>query len=328
MIRIDGVIGADVLPSDIRAQLADAGDQVDIEINSPGGFVHDGIDIANALRDYRRNGGRVSATVTGLAASMATYIAMFADRLAVEDNAVFMVHNPSTIALGDYRDMRKSAAILESLQGVLANAYVAKTGRDRDAIRAEMDNETWLFGDEIVAEGYADALVPAGDGAEDRLSALALANTAFAAMRRKLKEQADDSAAMDQIAALLPRTAAPAANTEDTTMTDTAPAAVETPEPAPVDETAIRAEAVEAERARIAAITALCAKVRLPHLAQALIDRGADLNQARAEVIDHWAEQGGAEIRQSAQSVSGTSDIDVAAIQRRIYAQVAGRQQA
>ncbi len=329
-IRIDGIIGWDVIPSQFRAELAEQGDTAHIEINSPGGDVHDGIDISNALRSFRRNGGTVTASITGVCASMATYIAMHADSLEVEDNAVFMVHNPWSIAIGDHRSMRKSADILESLQSVLGRAYAAKTGRSLDEITAEMDDETWLFGAEIVEAGYADSIVPAGDGAEDRATAMALAQTAFSAMRGKLKERADESAPLEKIAAMLPQQ--PSAQSDDTDEVDemnkpgdSAAQEQQPTESAGLDADAIRVAAIAAERERVSAITALCAKTGMQSLTQDLISSDATIDQSRARIIDEWVAKGGPEIRNAQPQNNGAADIDTAALRRKLMAQVSGR---
>lgn len=210
-LDLDGIIGWDVTAGEVRAALASAVSPVTLRINSPGGDVHEGVAIANALRQYRREGGEVCGVITGLAASMASYIAMFADRLEVEDNAILMVHNPWSLAMGDYRVMEKAAGILGSLRTLLARAYADKSARAGHSVLADMDAESWYFGEEIVTHGYADALIPAGDGPESQSEAMALAQSSFNAMRAKLKEREADSGYLDRVAALLPALSTPAA---------------------------------------------------------------------------------------------------------------------
>lgn len=302
-ITLQGIVGYDITAADIRAQLAAAAGPVDLLIHSPGGSVFEGVAIYNAIRDHRRAGHAVTATVTGIAASMATYIAMSADSVAVEDNAVFMIHNASGVAMGDARVMTKSAEILGSINGVLNRAYQAKTGRDATE---EMDAETWLFGQEIVDAGYADRLIPAGEGPEDRTEALALARGAYEHMTARLRQEAKPE--LDQIAALLPQpqTPTPEANMADDTKA--APAVEDLPqdpteeqptEPTPDDAIAAHVQAaLAAERRRVSEIQALCAKTNLPDLAAELIANGSSLAQANARVIDAWVAKGGPEIRQ------------------------------
>lgn len=200
-IAIDGIVGLDVLAEDVRAQLDVAGgEEIDLTISSPGGAVYEGIAIYNALRDYKREGGKINARVVGLAASMATYIPMAADTVSIEDNAVWMIHNPLTIAIGNQNDMRKQADILDGIAGVLASAYAKKTGKDVGDIRALMDEETYLFGEDIKENGFADSVEPAGEGAENEEQAVALAQNAVQHMEEKMREATDD---IDGAAAML-----------------------------------------------------------------------------------------------------------------------------
>lgn len=309
-LALDGIVGWDITAADVRAALTAAGPEIALHINSPGGDVHEGVAIANALRQYRRDGGRVTGRITGIAASMASYIAMFADELEVEDNAIFMVHNPWSVAMGDYRTMEKAAGILAALRSLLARAYGRKRHHDEAAILADMDAESWYYGQEIVAAGYADALIPAGDGPESPGEALALAQAAHGAMRAKLKEREADAARLDQIAALLPPSAALSASphlekpmAEPDTVADNSPAAAPEPAATPDLESQVT-EAVQAalvaERQRIAAITRACAAARLPDKAKAWIEEGISIDQARERLINALAEQGGPELRNAA----------------------------
>lgn len=326
-IHLNGIIGFDVTPSDIRQQLAAAVGPVELLIHSPGGNVYDGFAIHNAIRDFRRAGGHVKAIISGIAASMATYVAMAAESIAVEDNAVFMIHNPSMLALGDHREMRKAADLLDSLAGVLARAYQTRIQRDA---RPEMDVETYLFGADIVAAGYAETVIPAGDGAEERGEALALARHAVQSMTAKLRES--ETASIDQIAALLPTaheempmSHAPQATELDEPSTET-PETPETPDEEAEDQpdiTALVQQALAADRARIQAITARCAQVGMPALASALIAENATLAQTDARIVDAWVSAGGPEIRSFAQTDKPTADVSAA--QRKLLAQVAGR---
>lgn len=308
-ITLDGIVGLDVTASEIRRQLAEAAGDVRLMIHSPGGSVFEGVAIHNALRDHRRAGHRVDATVTGIAASMATYIAMAAESVAVEDNAVFMVHNAHSLALGNRHALRQSADILESIDGVLQRAYQAKTGRD---VTAEMDAETWYFGQEIVDAGFADRLIPAGEGAESKAEALALARGAFGHMTDKLRREAQPD--LDQIAAMLPQQPKPEATmAKDPKAADAAEEQIPAQEPAedaeteetPDTEARIQA-AIAAERKRVSAIQARCAQVRMPELSAGLIESGASIAQANAAIVDAWVAQGGPEIRHAPDALAPT----------------------
>lgn len=198
-IAIDGMIGCDTGAKDLRQALASASGDVVLTVNSPGGVVTEGIAMYNAIRDYRRkNKGTVTARVVGLAASMATYVPLAADRVEIEDNAVWMIHNPWGFAVGDYNDMRKTSEILDGLARILAAAYVAKTGKDADEIRRMMDSETYLYGDEIEGAGFADAVIEV-ESDDDKAAAVALARTRVGEVQKRLQElgeAADDSVAL------------------------------------------------------------------------------------------------------------------------------------
>lgn len=203
-IAMDGMIGWDVLAKDIREKLRGADDDVEILINSPGGVVTEGIAIFNAIRDYRRKEkGTVTARVVGMAASMATYIPMAADRVEVEDNAVWMIHNPWGFAIGDHNDMAKQAEILDGLARILAQAYQRKTGKDMEEIRSMMDEEVYMYGSDIIDAGFADDVVPAGEGAEDKEQAVALASAKIAELKDRLRQLGEDAEDRDQLVAIV-----------------------------------------------------------------------------------------------------------------------------
>ncbi|MEE8206914.1 MAG: head maturation protease, ClpP-related [Nitrospinaceae bacterium] len=174
-ITIRGMIGLDdnATPEFLERELSRAnGEDVLLEINSPGGFVFEGLEMANQVRRYP---GGITARVVGMAASMASYIPMMADRFEVEDNTGFMIHNPAFFAFGNQHDMEKASNFLASLAETLGKAYVVKTGKSTAEIAALMDEETFLFGEEIVSEGFADAVVGETSEGDDAAKATAIA---------------------------------------------------------------------------------------------------------------------------------------------------------
>lgn len=190
-INISGEIGWDYTANDIRDSLKAAkGDDLDIDIVTPGGSVFDGIEIYNAMRDYKRDNpkSQISATLKGLVASMGTYIASnpAIDLVAAEDNAVYMVHNPWSITYGDYRDAQTTADMLKGLADILSEAYSKRTGKSKADIRSMMDASTWIFGDDIKAQGFVDEMIPGeksdDDPASKKSKALAHARASFDAM--------------------------------------------------------------------------------------------------------------------------------------------------
>ena len=129
---------------------------INLHIHSPGGEVFDGIAIYNQLKNH-------SATITvyidGLAASMASVIAMVGDTVIMPKNAMMMIHKPWGLSWGDANDMREYADLLDKLENVLIPAYVAKTGKTTEEITAMLEQETWLDGDECVEHGFADKVI-------------------------------------------------------------------------------------------------------------------------------------------------------------------------
>jgi ATP-dependent protease ClpP protease subunit len=191
-IALEGVVGLDVTAKEFRQKLSEAGSDVELLINSPGGVVTDGIAIFNAIRDHRRNGGSIVARVVGMAASMATYIPMAATSVEIEDNAIWMIHNPWGLAIGDQNEMRKEADILDGMASILARAYSEKTGIADADIRAMMDSEKWIYGSEIKEAGFADSVIPAGDGPEDRPEALAVALDRMRQAKRRVQAEVEE----------------------------------------------------------------------------------------------------------------------------------------
>jgi ATP-dependent Clp endopeptidase proteolytic subunit ClpP len=160
-IIISGVIGFDVQPNDIRNQLKEADGDLIVEIGSPGGFVFDGLEIFNLIRDYK--GGTKTMRLMGIAASMASYIALAGDKVEAHDNAVFMIHNAMSIAVGNQNDMRETADFLERISNLLAKAYVLKTGKSLKEIKQLMDDESYFFGEEAKESGFVDEIIETKD---------------------------------------------------------------------------------------------------------------------------------------------------------------------
>lgn len=130
---------------------------INLHINSPGGDVFDGIAIFNALKHH---GASITAYIDGLAASMASVIAMVGNPVIMPENTMMMIHKPWGFTGGDANDMRDYADLLDKLEGVLIPAYMAKTGKSQEEIAAMLEDETWLSGAECLALGFADEVTP------------------------------------------------------------------------------------------------------------------------------------------------------------------------
>ena len=155
-IEIDGVIGFDVLPSDISAQLKKfKGKPVNILFSSPGGIISDGLAIFNHIHDYK---GETTAVIIGMAASMASYIPLAADKVIAKSNAVMMIHDPLIFTYGNQREHEKAAKILGGFANMLSDIYAKKTGKSLEEIRAIMDEESFFFGSEMLDAGLVDEI--------------------------------------------------------------------------------------------------------------------------------------------------------------------------
>ena len=126
---------------------------IDVRINSVGGQVFEGLAISNALD---RHPATVTTHVDGMAASIASIVALAGDQVRIAENAFMMIHNPIGFEIGDANAMRKMAEILDTLTGSLADTYVAKTGKSEKVIRGMMDEETWFNAAEALEAGLVD----------------------------------------------------------------------------------------------------------------------------------------------------------------------------
>jgi ATP-dependent protease ClpP protease subunit len=205
---MSGIIGWHVTPQDIREFLTEAkGEPVRFDIASPGGFVMPGLVMFNLIRDYE---GETEVRLMGLAASMASYIALAADKRTAHDNAVFMIHNVLGFAGGDHRELRATADIFDKLSNLLAREYSKVTGKTLDEVRGLMDDTTFLFGDEIVDNGFVHEIIQT-DNAGDREEAVAVAQGQFDDSVAQMKTHEAAATDLTQAAAYLNTSAAPAA---------------------------------------------------------------------------------------------------------------------
>jgi ATP-dependent protease ClpP protease subunit len=135
---------------------------INLRINSPGGSVVDGLGIYNSLAQHP---ARINVIVEGLAASMASVLAMVGDNITMGEGALMMIHSPWSLAMGNAEDMRKAADVLDKFEGSLLDIYVKRTGMERAAIKALLAKETWFNGEEAVENGFADEASTADDDA-------------------------------------------------------------------------------------------------------------------------------------------------------------------
>jgi len=126
-----------------------------LRINSPGGSVFDGTSMYNALRQHPAS---VIVHIDGLAASIASIIALAGNEIRMSENAFFMIHEPWSMVVGSSEDMRKEAELLDKVRGMIAATYMKKSGKEEKEILELMADETWMTSEEAVAMGFVDAV--------------------------------------------------------------------------------------------------------------------------------------------------------------------------
>lgn len=178
----------------VREELQKAGfEDIRITIDSPGGDVFDCISIFNVIRDFcRTHSNKITTYIRGLAASAASVIALAAsdvneeNKIVIESNSVFMIHNGLTYCTGNRHDLRSCADRLEKIADkMMTDVYVKKTGRAAKDIEKDMDTETWLYGQEIIDAGFADGFVENSNPEEESQKAayVAVAKNSFNKMK-------------------------------------------------------------------------------------------------------------------------------------------------
>lgn len=151
--------GYDVNAQKFIEELKDLKDKnLNIHINSLGGSVFDGMAIYNALKNHKK---KVTTKVEGIAASIASVIAMAGDTIEMAENSLFMIHNPFTMAGGDASELRKTADILDKIRDEIANIYASKSEQDVETLIGLMNVETWFNANETIDSGFANEITKA-----------------------------------------------------------------------------------------------------------------------------------------------------------------------
>lgn len=195
IINLDGVVGWDIVPADIARALDEAEGDVTFEMNSPGGYITDGMAIMNKIKSYDK--GSTTANIT-YAASMMTQIASACDNVNCYENAIYMIHNAQGGGYGDDEVLMKASNRLRSFNHMLANNYVNQSGISKDDILEMMKDETYLFGQEIVDKGFASQTIDTKSEIDEE-SAKALAHDMFMNCIGKMKEKEEDTEAVSAI---------------------------------------------------------------------------------------------------------------------------------
>ncbi|MCC4477389.1 Clp protease ClpP [Limosilactobacillus reuteri] len=173
----------DTSAAGFRNALKSLGDvkNINLHINSPGGSVFEGIAIYNMLK---QNSAHINVYIDGLAASIASVIAMSGDAIFMPSNSMMMVHNPWVMAIGNANELRKQADALDQITKSSVQTYLAKAGDklDEKTLTQLMDDETWLTAQEAVDYGLADEVMEPN-------KAVASINKQFVSRYRHVPEQ-------------------------------------------------------------------------------------------------------------------------------------------
>lgn len=146
----------DVTPQLFKDELNAGSGDITVWINSPGGDCVAAAQIYNMLTQYK---GNVTVKIDGIAASAASVIAMAGNTVLMSPVSMMMIHNPATVAFGDYAEMQKAIDMLTEVKESIINAYVIKTGLSRSKLSHLMDSETWMDANKAVELGFADDII-------------------------------------------------------------------------------------------------------------------------------------------------------------------------
>ncbi len=158
------MLGEDPDVRTLVERITQARGPITVRVNSPGGNVWDGVAIHSALRASEQP---VTVYIDGLAASVASYIAIAGDRVVIAPGGMVMVHDPWGMVAGTAEELRELADVLDKVRVQMASGYAARMQRSLDEVLELMAAQTWYSAEEAVAAGLADEV-----GAGMRLAAL------------------------------------------------------------------------------------------------------------------------------------------------------------
>lgn len=142
--------------SDELKKIPDTVNTLNIRLNSPGGDVFDGVAIYNRLRQHK---AKKIVYIDGLAASIASIIALAGDEVVMGEGALYMVHLPWTFAFGNRMDFDNTVNRLMDVEEQMLGIYAKRSGLERSEIRALLEAETWMNADEAIEKGFVNSKV-------------------------------------------------------------------------------------------------------------------------------------------------------------------------
>lgn len=144
-------------PQSISDALKNAnGEDITLEINSPGGYIDAGSEIYTELMEYP---GTINAKIVGYACSAASWIALAADHVAMSPTAQMMIHRASGGAIGNSSDMKSEYNALDQMDKSFVDLYAKRTGKSPEEIYQMMVDTTWMNAKTAVENGFADEVM-------------------------------------------------------------------------------------------------------------------------------------------------------------------------
>lgn len=151
--------GGGITAKKVAAQLRAIGDRpVEVQLNSPGGDMFEGIAIYNVLREHPQ---QITVKVMGMAASAASVIAMAGNTIEIGVSSFIMIHNCWVMAMGNRHDLAAVSEWLAPFDQAMVDLYAMRTGATPADVAKWMDGESWMSGMTAIERGFADAILPA-----------------------------------------------------------------------------------------------------------------------------------------------------------------------
>lgn len=153
----------------LKDKLLELGDisEINLHINSLGGDVFEGLAMFNLLKQHKAT---VKVYIDGIAASIASVIAMAGDEIYMPKNSMMMIHNCWTYECGNAKDLRKAADDLDKIMEASIESYLSKVNIERDELVELLDGETWLTAQECLDKGFCTKILPISDDIEQSAS--------------------------------------------------------------------------------------------------------------------------------------------------------------
>lgn len=148
--------GDEITPQLFRDELGKVSGNLTVWLSSPGGDCFAASQIYTMLKNHK---GKVTVKIDGIAASAASVVAMAGDETYIALSALFIIHDPSTVAMGNKADMEQAIRLLDEVKESIINAYETKSHLSRAKIAKLMSDETWLNAKKAKEMGFVDGIL-------------------------------------------------------------------------------------------------------------------------------------------------------------------------